>query len=42
MFHFKIPFEIFQEKTKHTLAKLLKTFRQLLDMVIFIVSPEEI
>lgn len=42
MFQFKIPFEIFQKRTKHTFAKLLKTLRQLLDIVIFIVSPEEI
>jgi len=41
-FQFKIPFERFQAKTKHTFAKLLKTLRQLLDIVIFIVSPEEI
>lgn len=26
----------------HTFAKLLKTLRQLLDIVIFIVAPEEI
>lgn len=42
MFQFKIPFEIFQGGTKLTFAKLLKTLRQLLDIVIFIVSPEEI